>query len=237
MTKEDVHDAGGYYVLENFYNNSLPRALATAYPELKWQAWRFKKMPNLFWRETKNLREYMEWVSSELGVLLGGEHHMKCSKSTVMSKLLKKRPKTLEASNLVRSEFPLFREFFSEKKPVSELQRRLQCRLQELGVKHMEVNYHHHGLRFPATNKAMELDVFVPDWNMGFEFQGKQHYTPMPVRMTGNEETRLMYDVNQMERDRQKREHCEKAGITLVEVPYWWDGSVESLAATIHKHR
>src|SRR5690242_911942 len=29
----------------------------------------------------------------------------------------------------------------------------------------------------------------------------------------------------------------QKAGITLVEVPYWWDKTKESLAATIQQHR
>ena len=26
-----------------------------------------------------------------------------------------------------------------------------------------------------------------------------------------------------------------KAGITLIEIPYWWDKSIESLASAIHK--
>jgi hypothetical protein len=30
---------------------------------------------------------------------------------------------------------------------------------------------------------------------------------------------------------------CAKLGITLIEIPYWWDGSIDSLANTIHKYR
>jgi hypothetical protein len=30
---------------------------------------------------------------------------------------------------------------------------------------------------------------------------------------------------------------CLLAGITLVEVPYWWNGSVSSLQSTIHQKR
>jgi len=38
-------------------------------------------------------------------------------------------------------------------------------------------------------------------------------------------------------RDKEKKELCAGAGITLLDVPYWWDGSHGSLAATIHKAR
>ena len=36
-------------------------------------------------------------------------------------------------------------------------------------------------------------------------------------------------------RDQQKRDACEDYGITLLEIPYWWDNTIESLSAFIHK--
>jgi hypothetical protein len=30
---------------------------------------------------------------------------------------------------------------------------------------------------------------------------------------------------------------CAQCGISLIEVPHWWDGSIESLQATIHSIR
>lgn len=40
------------------------------------------------------------------------------------------------------------------------------------------------------------------------------------------------------ERDEEKRIACKTKGITLVEVPYWWDLDLQkSLKATIHKVR
>ena len=39
------------------------------------------------------------------------------------------------------------------------------------------------------------------------------------------------------DRDEEKKRACAKAEITLIEVPYWWDRTKESLAATIHKAR
>eukprot|EP01114_Cavostelium_apophysatum_P019216 TRINITY_DN6130_c0_g1_i2.p1 TRINITY_DN6130_c0_g1~~TRINITY_DN6130_c0_g1_i2.p1 ORF type:complete len:465 (-),score=99.86 TRINITY_DN6130_c0_g1_i2:53-1447(-) len=41
----------------------------------------------------------------------------------------------------------------------------------------------------------------------------------------------------QLARDNEKRRVCKEAGITLVEIPYWWDRSDLSLFATIKKYR
>jgi hypothetical protein len=38
-------------------------------------------------------------------------------------------------------------------------------------------------------------------------------------------------------RDEQKRLAANDANITLIEIPYWWDLSKDSLKATIHKYR
>jgi hypothetical protein len=36
------------------------------------------------------------------------------------------------------------------------------------------------------------------------------------------------------QRDIEKKEACRVAGITLIQIPYWWNRRKESLAATIH---
>src|SRR5262249_32758999 len=38
-------------------------------------------------------------------------------------------------------------------------------------------------------------------------------------------------------RDDQKRQVCQSARLTLIEIPYWWDNQKASLLATIHKFR
>ncbi len=39
------------------------------------------------------------------------------------------------------------------------------------------------------------------------------------------------------ERDKQKKRACVDMGITLITVPYWWDGQLFSLATTVHTNR
>jgi hypothetical protein len=38
-------------------------------------------------------------------------------------------------------------------------------------------------------------------------------------------------------RDNNKIQLCEKLGITLIHIPYWWNRNILSLKATIHKKR
>jgi hypothetical protein len=85
----------------------------------------------------------------------------------------------------------------------------------------------HEELVFQSGVK-MQLDVFLPRELLAFEYQGEQHF----------------YDVfsmgskwNYEQRDVEKREACKMNGITLIEIPYWWDKKRESLEATIHSKR
>lgn len=74
----------------------------------------------------------------------------------------------------------------------------------------------------------MELDVYIPSLNLAFEYQGKQHFTNI---YSMQDHTKVQ------ERDSEKRALCSSLGIDLIEIPYWWDGSVNSLLATIHQIR
>jgi len=43
--------------------------------------------------------------------------------------------------------------------------------------------------------------------------------------------------AKQQEMDKEKKRICEDLGYTLIEIPYWWDTTCQSLANTIKKHR
>jgi hypothetical protein len=91
----------------------------------------------------------------------------------------------------------------------------------------VEEDFFHPDLCF-SSGQRMQLDVFVPEYSLAFEYQGRQHYWDVFV---------LGSQWHYEQRDREKREACHEKGITLVEVPYWWDDSKESLLATIQQLR
>jgi hypothetical protein len=63
---------GGYKVAmesptvdnQTIYNgNSLSKALAAAYPEHKWEVWKFSQVPKGFWKDDNNARNFLDKVS------------------------------------------------------------------------------------------------------------------------------------------------------------------------------
>eukprot|EP01124_Arcella_intermedia_P025305 TRINITY_DN4503_c1_g2_i2.p1 TRINITY_DN4503_c1_g2~~TRINITY_DN4503_c1_g2_i2.p1 ORF type:complete len:395 (-),score=66.80 TRINITY_DN4503_c1_g2_i2:843-2027(-) len=82
------------------------------------------------------------------------------------------------------------------------------------------------------SNQRMELDLWVPKYNLALEYQGEHHYYNLHSAY-GPSGTASMY----ISRDCQKKSSCVEHGITLATVPYWWDGKRESLASSLHHIR
>eukprot|EP00026_Physarum_polycephalum_P003145 Phypoly_transcript_03154.p1 GENE.Phypoly_transcript_03154~~Phypoly_transcript_03154.p1 ORF type:complete len:822 (-),score=127.19 Phypoly_transcript_03154:90-2411(-) len=72
---------------------------------------------------------------------------------------------------------------------------------------------------------SLELDVYLPDYKLGFEYQDPHHFFNSSYGA---------YTLSEYKRrDKVKQEQAEKLGITLINVPFWWDWNVESLVAKI----
>ena len=66
-------------------------------------------------------------------------------------------------------------------------------------------------------NKRMELDIWIPELNLGFEYQGEQHYIVRRDWPNGEE---LLLQTKK--RDQLKKEYCAELGITMIEIKYDW---------------
>ena len=73
-------------------------------------------------------------------------------------------------------------------------------------------------------SSQLEIDIFIPSLNMGYEYQGIQHYEDFPF--FGSAESHQL-------RDHQKKNILSKYGINIIPVPYWWDNSSSSLFSSI----
>lgn len=103
------------------------------------------------------------------------------------------------------------------------------------------VNYSHPKLKYP-TGQSMEIDIFLPDFNLGFEYQGEQHYLDFFLFSADSELIQR--------RDFLKSEACKRENITLIPIPFWWNREkevisivlylfnfIKEILATIHKYR
>lgn len=69
-------------------------------------------------------------------------------------------------------------------------------------------NFRDAGIINPNTGRSLEIDIYLPEIKVGFEFNGRQHKT----------------DESQRERDKIKRKKCKEFGICLIEV---WAGTFD----------
>lgn len=89
-------------------------------------------------------------------------------------------------------------------------------------------NYQHEEMKRSESGRRLELDVYIPERKLAFEYQGEQHYRDIHA---------LGKAWSQKEKDEEKRRMCKEGAITLIEIPYWWDKEKASLMATIHERR
>lgn len=73
-----------------------------------------------------------------------------------------------------------------------------------------EIIFHHR----PAWLEGLEVDIFIPRYNLALEYQGQQHYHPIKLWGGGEALQKLK------QRDKKKKLLCQKNFISLVEIKY-----------------
>lgn len=90
---------------------------------------------------------------------------------------------------------------------------------------------------FKKQGRTMHFDIYVPSLSLAMEYQGQHHYhdhTFFGKQRLYNGMARIFFVDGNVARDNVKRTRCKELGISLVEVPYWWDGNRDSLCGIIH---
>ena len=81
--------------------------------------------------------------------------------------------------------------------------------------------------------KNQSLDFFLPDYNLGIEFDGIQHYEPIDFSGSLTEEETLKEFEIIQERDKRKDEKCVANGVKLFRIRY--DEDIEESLTKILK--
>jgi hypothetical protein len=53
-------------LLFKVYNNSLSLLLMTIYSDYKWLPWRFSHVPNGYWSDMQNQKQFIDWAGKQL---------------------------------------------------------------------------------------------------------------------------------------------------------------------------
>mmetsp|Transcript_10344 Transcript_10344/g.42068 ORF Transcript_10344/g.42068 Transcript_10344/m.42068 type:complete len:475 (+) Transcript_10344:14-1438(+) len=228
VSTEDVKRMGGSGMLSR-YSFSLFDALRDIYDDgEEWTLYTCRpSVPAGHWESEENVRRYLLYVADRLE-LHEKEDWFRVSMAQIRAAAsagasLFHRMSLLDA---LRKAFP------GEDwpiQPLNSIKRAVQRELL-LGVRRVlpghEVieDYREEFLRSKASGSALELDLFVPSLKMALEYNGEHHYEEIP----------FFGPLESIQRrDREKRELCDRAGVSLVVIPYWWDRSEHSLLATI----
>jgi len=76
----------------------------------------------------------------------------------------------------------------------------------------------------------VQIDIWVPLFNLAIEYQGEHHFHE--IRGFGPSGTLALYTS----RDQLKTRLAADQNVNFITIPYWWDGEMSSLAATLHMH-
>lgn len=83
---------------------------------------------------------------------------------------------------------------------------------------------------FPQWLNHQSLDIYIPELEVGIEYQGIQHY--QPVDFFGGEEG---YS-RRVELDKKKKRLCAENNITLIEWEYWLDITKTNILKKLKEH-
>jgi hypothetical protein len=213
LTLEDVHEAGGHGLLYNYYNNSLFNALQSIYPEFDWYLWFRKTSTSKQWTETMQ-RKYMGWLQEQLHAQQRGEDRdwMRMSKLSNRSAISSHWRRAFQ----MMSNEPFWNLMNGMK--TSEGQSTAQKVLKSL----LNTNDVFSNFRFIGPNgESVELDIYIPSLALAFEYHGEMHFNKRFYQ--GSLQQRQV-------RDSKKQLLCKQRGITLIQIPYWWNTSTQSLS-------
>lgn len=75
-----------------------------------------------------------------------------------------------------------------------------------------------------GQKQPVQLDLYCPTLSLAFEYAGRGHF----------EDFLSVSSVDQQRAtDADKAAYCAQRGIQLIEIPYWWDGSVDYVKRAI----
>lgn len=212
ISSRDFIKEGGSPIL-NYYD-SFFHALQALYPEFDWKDSDRKKKPTDFWKNKENILDFLKKVETELQIENLNDWY-RISRSQIHefggSGLLLAYNSSL--LNVLKVAYPEHNwNSKAMKKSKRSKQRTLYILLRKLlpNIEVIEDFVHLEITR--KSNFSLQFDIFLPKFNIAFEYQGEHHFQDIPALGS--------LDLYK-ERDHEKAVLCKQYDITLVCVPFW----------------
>lgn len=228
LTKELLINNGGTGLFKVF-GDSRVNFLREFFPDFDFLPWLFRGHVNGEWADLSMKLKYIDWLEGIAGIksrddwLLGGRDLVILNQgagllATYYDGSLFKMLAELR---------PHYRISKNDLVPLQNQNRLVKIVKEMFPGEEVLVNYRPNYLRFNGSGRPIEIDVFLPNRKIGFEYQGEQHYKPVAIfgGERGFRETQR--------RDAEKRELIRNSDLQVYEIPYTWDKTLEYVAEVI----
>lgn len=207
------YNAGSLFQL---YDNGYLGFLKEMEPDYNWMYWLFIRVPYGFWDERENRILYIKWLEKELKIKTPDDWYDISREEASLHKA-----STLLAyygncvGNMILELIPEYNLDKNKFKKLGKGQFFLFNIIQELFPNEIiEYNKKHPEI-ISNKGRKLELDIFLPNIKIAFEYQGIQHYKE-------NYFADQKKFNRQQENDKLKKIKCKEIGISLYCIPYTW---------------
>lgn len=233
ITRKDFKDNYGSGLL-SLSDNSPSSIIIGVFPEEGWKSWLFNKTPKNYWNDISHRLAYLKWFEAKLDIKSPEDWYcvrnmdfVSNNGSSLVSYYYshQKSPVGSAAQEL----YPELQWNLCDFGAPKKIQRKLYDALCRIFPKR-EIEWEYkkfENLKFDKSGQKIGVDIFIPDLNLAFEYQGRQHYEVIEHR--GGVEGL----ADNQKRDQEKRKKLTDSGIRLVEIDYQWDGRRDSLEAKL----
>jgi len=243
LTNEMISLQGGSALLHfstKYYNERPVEVITELFPEIWWDVAQF--LPSLPLEKEFTFSTLSEWLKWGKLQEMEAKFHIKKPEDwlRVTASFMKQKGGATLFHNLqdliivLKQFYPDFHwslaDFVRRNKKSTQFWL-LRCFRSILrGKVKLQEDFIHPQLIYQSQNSGIELDVYIEDYAVAFEYQGVQHYEEGKGGF-------WMGALTMQDRDNWKKAKCAGIGISLIDIPHWWENDASSLAATVFSIR
>ena len=182
--------------------------------------------PHGYWDKQENIKEFCDMVEKKLNIQ-NKDDWCRISNKQLVSTGCGGLFSKFSIFDIVSIAYPKenWKESQFQSKGKRSAQRWLVVQLQKLFPNFEIIEDYFHNEFTRISGFSIQLDVYIPEIHLAFEYQGIQHYEDIPEAFASIETYKA--------RDSEKLKICKLYKLPLVIIPHYWDGTLNFLRKAI----